>query len=178
MHHFLLPRSADSAFSPSTTTRPGTCLKFPRCCRLGGWHSPSAHKQPVPPSPPFTLSLPKTSVGDAADSTAAEPLAVAVPPRPVPHVPLGGLAAAGYLLGLCASLLPWAGPSTVGRLFCGAAINSTTADISLRYWAGPSNQSLIATSLCRVNSPKGKRGEKREQELPLPHRRWLVRNTG
>lgn len=56
-----------------------------------------------------------------------------------------------------------------GSLFRVVAINSTTANISLRYWTVSSNQSLIAVSLSKTKSPKEQRkGIKRPRTSLFP----------
>lgn len=168
-HHFLLPRNLRSAFSCPSTAFPAVPVSLL-----------APHKQPLPLSPPFSFPLPNAPAGDASDRAVAELLEAVARrwwcphsscrrshcgcwevwlPRVVPRAPRYPTATPGVSPG-------WA---EQGSLFRVVAINSTTANISLRYWTVSSNQSLIAVSLSKTKSPKEQRkGIKRPKNFPLP----------
>lgn len=146
------------------------------------------HKQLLPLSPPFSVSLPNAPVGDAADRAVTELLEAGTRRWWCPH----GFCRMSHHRCLEVWLLqvwllqvispssmppcyPTAAPmislgwSKQGSLFHVVAINSTTANISLRYRTISSNQSLIAISLSKTKSPKGKRkGIKRPRASICP----------
>lgn len=140
-------------------------------------------KQPLPLSPPFSVSLRRAPVGDAADRAVAEPLEAGRRWWWCPHGSYRmshGCCAEVWLLQVIspssvALYYPTAAPmispgwSEQGSLFHVVAINSTTANISLRYRTILSNRSLIAVSLSTTKSPKGKRkGIKKPRASPCP----------
>lgn len=155
------------------------------------------HKQPLPLSPPFSLSLRHAPVGDAADRAVAEPLEAGRRwwwwcPHGSYRMSHGCCAEVWLLQVISPSSVPPYYPTAApmispgwseqGSLFHVVAINSTTANISLRYRTVSSNRSLIAVSLSTTKSPKGKRkGIKKPQASPCPlqmaHQKPRVENN-
>ena len=135
------------------------------------WDLLSPHKQRLPLSPPFIVSLPNAPVGDAADRAVAEPLEARMRWWWCPHgsclVSHRRRSEVWLLQVISPSSTPPCYPTAApmkslgwseqGALFRVVATNSTSANISLRYWTISSNQSLFAISVNKTKSPKGKK---------------------